>query len=218
MTRLILFGVGSPILIDVAESAFRAGLSIEAGIRNMPSVSFMFDAAKVVLPEDITREMLDVPFIVPIFTPGYRQSAAREASIYGLRTPYNLIDPSVAIPRISEFGQGCYINAGCTLGGGSVFGSFVFINRSASIGHHAKIGSFASIGPGVTIAGQVTIGKGAVVGAGATLLPSVTLGENSVVGAGSVVTRDVPDECLAFGNPARVVSRGIAGYRGQRVT
>ncbi|MBO6117884.1 MAG: galactoside O-acetyltransferase [Bacteroidales bacterium] len=43
------------------------------------------------------------------------------------------------------------------------------------------------------------------IGAGATILPGVTIGQNSVVGAGSVVTKDVPDNCIAVGNPAKVV-------------
>lgn len=43
------------------------------------------------------------------------------------------------------------------------------------------------------------------IGAGATILPGVTVGENSVVGAASVVTKDIPDNCIAVGNPARVI-------------
>ena len=45
------------------------------------------------------------------------------------------------------------------------------------------------------------------IGAGATILPGVTVGENSVVGAGSVVTKDIPDNCIAVGSPARVVKK-----------
>ena len=45
------------------------------------------------------------------------------------------------------------------------------------------------------------------IGAGATILPGVTVGENAVVGAGSIVTRDVEDNTVVAGNPARVVKR-----------
>ena len=45
------------------------------------------------------------------------------------------------------------------------------------------------------------------IGAGATILPGVTVGENSVVGAGSVVTKDVPDNCIVVGSPARVIKQ-----------
>ena len=46
--------------------------------------------------------------------------------------------------------------------------------------------------------------KGASIGSGCTILANVTIGENAIVGAGSVVTRDVPANSIAFGNPARV--------------
>ena len=48
------------------------------------------------------------------------------------------------------------------------------------------------------------IKKNSVIGSNATLLP-VTIGENSIVGAGSVVTKDVPDNCVVVGNPAKII-------------
>ena len=43
------------------------------------------------------------------------------------------------------------------------------------------------------------------IGGGTTILPGVTIGDNVVIGAGSVVTRDIPSNSLAVGNPARVI-------------
>ena len=51
----------------------------------------------------------------------------------------------------------------------------------------------------------ITIGDNVWLGSGAIVLPGVTIGENTVVGAGSVVTRDLPANVVAVGNPARVV-------------
>ncbi len=53
----------------------------------------------------------------------------------------------------------------------------------------------------------VVIKKGAVISVGCIIIAGVTIGENSIVGAGSVVTQDVPDYCVAVGNPARVVKK-----------
>lgn len=56
-----------------------------------------------------------------------------------------------------------------------------------------------------TYAKPVKIGNGAWIGGGAIILPGVTIGERSVIGAGSVVTRSIPADCVAVGNPCRVI-------------
>ena len=58
-----------------------------------------------------------------------------------------------------------------------------------------------------TFAKSVTIEDGVWIGGGAILLPGVTIGKNSVIGAGSVVTRSIPENCVAVGNPCRVIHR-----------
>ena len=214
MTGVILFGVGSPIVVDFEESLHRAGQPIAAGVRNRPGPHYMSDDVRILSPEQLRTGLLPLLFLVPLFTPGYRQEAAREAADCGLHHPFTLIDPTVAASRRLNLGPGSYINAGCSLGGHSSYGAFALINRGTSIGHHARLGDFVSIGPGVTVAGNVTIGRGSVVAAGATILPSLTIGENAVVGAGAVVTRDVPHCCLVLGNPARIVREDIGGYKG----
>jgi len=51
----------------------------------------------------------------------------------------------------------------------------------------------------------VTIGDKAWIGGGVIILPGVTIGDNVTIGAGSVVTKDIPDNVLALGNPCKVV-------------
>ena len=47
--------------------------------------------------------------------------------------------------------------------------------------------------------------RNASIGANATLLPGITIGENAMVGAGAVVTKDVPEDAVVVGNPAKVI-------------
>ena len=56
-----------------------------------------------------------------------------------------------------------------------------------------------------TCADPVEIKDGAWIGGGTIILPNVTIGKNSVIGAGSVVTRSIPDNCVAVGNPCRPI-------------
>ena len=53
----------------------------------------------------------------------------------------------------------------------------------------------------------VHIGRNCWIGAGAVILPGVTIGDNSVIGAGSVVTKDIPENVVAVGNPCRVLRK-----------
>ncbi|MDR7039667.1 sugar O-acyltransferase (sialic acid O-acetyltransferase NeuD family) [Methylobacterium sp. BE186] len=217
-TRVVLYGIGSPVAADVEESLHRAGLVLAAGIRNRPVESHLSDEAIILEPEGVGPDLVALPHLIPLFTPAHRQRAAREAAEAGFLRPFSLIDPSVAAPRRLDLGPGCYVNAGCSLGAASRFGAHVFVNRGASVGHHAQLSDFVSLGPGVVLAGHVALGRGSVVGAGATILPERSVGANAVVGAGAVVTRDVPEGCLVLGNPARIVRRDIGGYHGLPVT
>lgn len=63
---------------------------------------------------------------------------------------------------------------------------------------------------GLEIAKEVKIGNDVWIGGGVTINPGVTIGSNVVIGSGSVVTKDIPDNCIAFGNPCKV-QRKITG-------
>jgi sugar O-acyltransferase (sialic acid O-acetyltransferase NeuD family) len=211
-TTVVLFGVGSPLVVDVEESVRRAGLRVAAAVRNCPGVVHLLDATTLIDAADVSPDLLEVPFLVPLFGPANRQAAAQEARALGFLTPAVLIDPSVAVPMSLEAAPGVYVNAGCSLGAATALGEFVYINRGASIGHHGRLERFVSVGPGAVIAGSVHIGRGAFIGAGAVVLPEIAIGENAVVGAGAVVTRPVPAHSLVVGAPARVIRTNVAGY------
>ena len=61
----------------------------------------------------------------------------------------------------------------------------------------------------VTKTAPVVIGDGCWIGGGAIILPGVTIGKNVVVGAGGVVTKDIPDNAVAYGNPARMKENSL---------
>jgi len=88
-------------------------------------------------------------------------------------------------------------------------GKCVKINTMANIMHDCIIGDFVSVAPNALLLGNVTIGNLSYIGANATLLPGVHIGRNVIIGAGAVVTKNVPDNSIFVGNPAREIKRKV---------
>jgi len=128
----------------------------------------------------------------------------------------------------AEIGEECYIEPPLhsNWGGKHVhFGRNVYANFNLTLvdDTHIYVGDYTMIGPGVIIATAghpilpelreqvyqynipVHIGRNCWIGAGAIILPGVTIGDNTVIGAGSVVTKDIPANVVAVGNPCRVL-------------
>ena len=128
----------------------------------------------------------------------------------------------------AEIGENCYIEPPfhANFGGKHVhFGKNVYANFNLPMvdDGHIYVGDYTMFAPGVIVATAghpilpelretvyqynmpVHIGKNCWIGAGAIILPGVTIGDQVVVGAGSVVTKDLPSNVVAVGNPCRVV-------------
>lgn len=128
----------------------------------------------------------------------------------------------------AEIGGNCYIEPPfhANWGGKHVhFGDNIYANFNLTLvdDTHIYIGSYTMLGPNVTIASAghpilpelrekayqynlpVKIGRNCWLGAGVIVVPGVTIGDNTVIGAGSVVTKDIPSNVVAVGNPCKVL-------------
>ena len=146
--------------------------------------------------------------------------------------PHAVIFYDVAIGANTLIGDGASIREQCRIGSRCIISRYVTINYNTTIGDRTKIMDMTHITGNCKIGDDVfvsiligmtndnlpgakgyeeerilgpTIKNGAIIGAGATLLPGVIIGEKSVVGSGAVVTRDIPDNSVAMGIPARVI-------------
>jgi len=95
--------------------------------------------------------------------------------------------------------------AGCIFNPKAKIGNFTFFATGAQVEHDNTVHDYASISAGSITGGFVTIGKFSAITLGVTVFDRVEIGENTVVGAGSLVTKSLPDNILAYGNPARVI-------------
>ena len=71
--------------------------------------------------------------------------------------------------------------------------------------HECVIEDYVHISPHCTLCGNVSVGEGTWIGAGSTIIPGVNIGKWSVICYGSVVTKDIPANSLAVGNPCKVI-------------
>jgi sugar O-acyltransferase (sialic acid O-acetyltransferase NeuD family) len=117
----------------------------------------------------------------------------------------NAIHPSVSIGNTTEIGVGVVAMAGCIFNPKAKIGNFTFFATGAQVEHDNTVHDYASISAGSITGGFVTIGKFSAITLGVTVFDRVEIGENTVVGAGSLVTKSLPDNILAYGNPARVI-------------
>ncbi len=128
----------------------------------------------------------------------------------------------------AEIGEECYIEPPfhANWGGHHVhFGRNIYANFNLTMvdDTHIYVGDYTMFGPNVTVATAghpilpelrqqsyqynmpVHIGKNCWIGAGALIMPGITIGDNVVVGAGSVVTKDLPSNVVAVGNPCKIL-------------
>ena len=154
--------------------------------------------------------------------------------------PTAIIEKGAEIGSGTKVWHFAHIREGARIGKGSVIGKSVYIDKGVVIGDNCKIQNFASvynsrigdgvfIGPGViftndlyprshvqcSVGKPIEIGDGASIGANSTIITGVKIGKHAMVGAGSVVTKDVGDHSIVYGNPASV--RGLVCVCGKRV-
>ena len=103
--------------------------------------------------------------------------------------------------------EGNNITSGVVITNDVKIGKGCLINLNVTIGHDCNLGDFVELCPNVNVSGNCKIGNYTFVGTSATILPKITIGENVIIGAGAVVTKDIPDNCMALGVPAKVVKQ-----------
>lgn len=157
-----------------------------------------------------------------------REVTVRKLSAYNQMDPLDRSGREAAIREIlGKAGKNCVVEQPlfCTYGYNTTVGDNFFMNVNGKLMDSGKItiGNNVFIAPNVCIITEehamdakqraegleythpVNIGDNVWICTGAIILPGVTIGENSVIGAGSVVTKDIPANSLAVGNPCRVI-------------
>lgn len=153
---------------------------------------------------DFFRSTGDARFALGVGQPQARFRLMEEFTSIGGEAA-TLISPHARIGHFETvIGSGSAILTGSIIENSVQLGRGCLINLNCSIAHDTRIGDFTEIGPGANISGNCTIGEFSRLGTGVSVIPGITIGKYAVIGAGAVVTRDIPDHCMAAGVPATV--------------
>lgn len=201
-----------PVAFDICYSAF--GTTVYHIYKNIKVKS---------LPELPTKNL---NYKLNFYEPGEKFKKRGEHIFFGVTGPYGkrkvfeyfrdqwqlekddievLVHPSSVIAPSTNWESAALIEPGVVISAQTKLGFAVTIKRQVSIGHHCQIEDFVEINPGVTVSGHVRIGEGTIIGSGAVIRNGTTIGKNTMIGMGSIVTKDIPDNVIAFGNPCKVV-------------
>ena len=140
-----------------------------------------------------------------------RSEISEKLESYGLK-PFNLISNSAIIDPSSIIEDGLLAMPACVVHKKVKIGKYCILNSNSCVDHESNLGKGVHVMGSAYIAGRVTIDDYATIGANATILPDITIGKNAIVGAGAVVTKDVKNNEIVVGNPARVLKKNIPTY------
>lgn len=117
----------------------------------------------------------------------------------------NIIAPTVQISSSAKLGKGIILKAQVTVSCNTIIEDNVRVESFVAVGHDCIIRKHGQISSGVMMGGGSEVGEGTYIGMNVPIKENVKIGSNSVVGMGSVVQREIPDNVIALGNPARAM-------------
>jgi sugar O-acyltransferase (sialic acid O-acetyltransferase NeuD family) len=98
---------------------------------------------------------------------------------------------------------GILVAANATINPLVKIGKGVICNTSSSIDHECILGNYVHIAPGTVLCGNVEVGDYSFIGANSVVKQGISIGKNVIIGAGSVVVKNIPDNAVVAGNPAK---------------
>jgi sugar O-acyltransferase (sialic acid O-acetyltransferase NeuD family) len=217
--RLLVFGAGGHGRV-VAELLQDAGHELAGFIDRSADLLVGGDDPRTIIDEKLFwgevaggRLPVDADFVIPAI--GDNETRIRVGNALGAFCAPGVVHPRAVVSRTARIEAGTVVLAGACINASARVGRCAIVNTGAIIEHDCVIGDGAHISPGAVLAGGVTVASRAWIGANATLIPGVRIGDRTIVGAGAVVLRDVANDEVVVGNPARSIVQASPSLRSE---
>jgi UDP-N-acetylbacillosamine N-acetyltransferase len=167
-------------------------------------IIFIDDGENTYRTFDEIKMNTSIPFALGIGSNIIRKKLFLKLKEYGFKI-ITLIHSSSIVSSSVKVDEGTIVMPNVVINASSTIGKGVILNTSCVIEHENSIGDFSHISPGSNFGGNVTIGKLTHIGIGTNIIQGISIKENCIIGAGSVVTKNINNNKLAYGNPCRVI-------------
>lgn len=148
----------------------------------------------------------DVKFIYSLYRPDIMKE--RTKLLYDLQIPdekfTNFIHPTVMVARSAIIGHGNVFLANVVINCNAIIGNYNTVNSGTLLGHDIKIGNNNYFAGQVCVGSGLTIGNQNFIGLNTSIRNGIKIGDNNIVGMSSNLTKDVNNENVLFGNPAKI--------------
>ena len=204
MKKLVVIGAGGHAT-SLVESIISSGNEILYFVDS-------FKSKKKLLGYNIEKQILKdskkIDIVIGIGDNNKRQEIYLDLlnTIFQINFPI-IIHPSASVSRFSKIGKGSVILQNAIVGANSNMGNFCILNSNSSIDHDCKMSNFSSLAPSSVTGGNVKIGLRTAIGINASILHKTNIGNDVVIGSNSYVNKDINNNLVAYGSPARIIRK-----------
>ena len=208
--KIVLIGGGGHCKVVISILKKLDNFEIAGIVDNYKSESFI-SGIKIIGTDDDLKDIYKSGIHDALITVGSIKDNTKRYRLFnmareiGYKVPV-IISPEAIVDKSVRIDEGTVIMPGSIINIDSSIEKNCIINTGVIIEHDCKIEDHCHIAPGVHISGAVNIGELSFIGIGATIIQGIKIGKNVTIGAGSVVIKDIPDNVIAVGNPAKIIS------------
>lgn len=210
MKKIVLIGAGGhcKVIIDIIRSRNEYEI---VGITDKNNVGTVFNVP-IIGNDDVLNELYDKGVKYAFICVGAFNNIKIRNVIYtrlkqiGYKLPV-LLHKKAIVSQYASIEEGTCVMAGAIINPDAHISENCIINTGTIIEHECNINKNCNISPNCSIAGNVVVKNNTFIGIGSTVIEGINIGENVIIGAGTVVIRNVYDNCVMAGVPAKIIRK-----------